>query len=154
MRQKSPFTSPIRCVLQYTFVIMLLLTVPHKASLHGPGGHVQWGNVKSKTRRERSTLALEPGVWEDLIEDVREFLDIEDWYTELGIPHHRGYLLHGPPGTGKSRLRYSHLTAFILIASLASTIYALAGELNLEIYSLSLASGQYVYSFKLIMHWI
>lgn len=70
--------------------------------MHGPSGHVQWGNVKSKTRRERSTLALEPGVWESLIEDVQEFLNIEGWYTELGIPHHRGYLLHGPPGTGKS----------------------------------------------------
>ncbi|KAF7311392.1 hypothetical protein MKEN_01041100 [Mycena kentingensis (nom. inval.)] len=36
-----------------------------------------------------------------------------------GIPHRRGYLLYGPPRTGKT-----------------STIYALAGALNLEIYSL------------------
>jgi chaperone BCS1 len=70
--------------------------------MHGPGGQVQWTSVKTKERRHRSTLALEPGVMNALVEDVKEFLDIEDWYTELGIPHHRGYLLHGPPGTGKS----------------------------------------------------
>jgi chaperone BCS1 len=26
----------------------------------------------------------------------------EDWYTEMGIPYKRSYLLYGPPGTGKS----------------------------------------------------
>ena len=29
-------------------------------------------------------------------------LEMEDWYVKAGIPHRRGYLLHGPPGTGKS----------------------------------------------------
>jgi hypothetical protein len=66
----------------------------------GPVG--EWGNVKTKTRRPLNTLALELGVMESLIADVKEFQAVEDWYTEAGIPHHRGYLLHGPPGTGKS----------------------------------------------------
>ncbi|KAJ7450162.1 hypothetical protein FB451DRAFT_1052458, partial [Mycena latifolia] len=52
------------------------------------------------------------------------FLTSDDSYVEAGIPHRRGYLLHGPPGTGKT-----------------STIYALACVLNLEIYLLSLASS-------------
>ncbi|XP_035711332.1 mitochondrial chaperone BCS1-like isoform X2 [Folsomia candida] len=29
---------------------------------------------------------------------------MENWYVEKGIPYRRGYLLHGPPGCGKSSL--------------------------------------------------
>jgi chaperone BCS1 len=66
------------------------------------GGRNVWGNTKSKIRRPINTVALPPGVMDSILEDVREFLEIEDWYVTAGIPHHRGYLLHGPPGTGKS----------------------------------------------------
>ncbi|KAK7464358.1 hypothetical protein VKT23_006525 [Stygiomarasmius scandens] len=83
-----------------------------------------WTNVKRKVRRSLSSIVLEEGVIESLVQDAKEFIETEEWYNERGIPHRRGYLLHGPPGSGKS-----------------STIYALAGELGLEIYSLSLASG-------------
>ncbi|KAG9012959.1 hypothetical protein FRB90_006395 [Tulasnella sp. 427] len=59
-----------------------------------------------------------------LLNDARDFLRSEQWYADAGIQHKRGYLLYGPPGTGKS-----------------STIHALAGELDLEIYALSLAAN-------------
>lgn len=65
---------------------------------------MEWGNVKTKVKRPLSTVALPDGVMSTLVEDVREFLALEDWYVRSGIPHHRGYLLHGPPGTGKSEL--------------------------------------------------
>lgn len=45
-------------------------------------------------------------------------------YQCRGIPHRRGYLLHGKPGAGKS-----------------STIFALASELGLDIYPISLSQG-------------
>ncbi|KAF7335785.1 hypothetical protein MVEN_02234500 [Mycena venus] len=82
-----------------------------------------WNTVKHKIRRPLSSIILPSGLLDSLVEDAEEFLRSEDWYISAGIPHRRGYLLHGPPGTGKT-----------------STIYALAGALNLEIYSLSLAS--------------
>ncbi|KAJ7067687.1 P-loop containing nucleoside triphosphate hydrolase protein [Mycena belliarum] len=88
---------------------------------YGPGQ--TWTTVKHKIRRPLSSIILPPGVIDTLVQDAQEFLNTENWYIEAGIPHRRGYLLHGPPGTGKT-----------------STIYALAGALNLEIYSLSLAS--------------
>ncbi|KAJ6605004.1 P-loop containing nucleoside triphosphate hydrolase protein, partial [Mycena sp. CBHHK59/15] len=71
----------------------------------------------------RPALTPEDGVLDDLINDAKLFLASEAWYNRAGIPHRRGYLLFGPPGTGKS-----------------STIHAVAGELNLEIHSLSLSS--------------
>lgn len=40
----------------------------------------------------------------ELIEDTEMFLDSKDLYADLGIPYRRGYLLAGPPGTGKSSL--------------------------------------------------
>ena len=61
-----------------------------------------WSNSKSKSRRPLSSIILQEGVIHSLVEDVKEFLETEDWYVKSGIPHRRGYLLHGPPGTGKS----------------------------------------------------
>ncbi|KAJ6464867.1 P-loop containing nucleoside triphosphate hydrolase protein [Mycena sanguinolenta] len=88
------------------------------------GPHQTWASVKHKIRRPLSSIILPEGVVDALVNDAKEFLNTENWYNEAGIPHRRGYLLYGPPGTGKT-----------------STIYALAGALNLEIYSLSLASN-------------
>lgn len=45
-----------------------------------------------------------PELMEGLIEDVSSFLRSKRVYQELGVPYRRGYLLAGPPGTGKSSL--------------------------------------------------
>ncbi|KAJ3302569.1 mitochondrial chaperone [Blyttiomyces sp. JEL0837] len=58
------------------------------------------------------------------IAHVRLFLTSEDFYKRCGVPFRRGYLLHGPPGCGK--------TSFIL---------ALAGELGLGISIIHLSSS-------------
>ncbi|KAJ2911321.1 hypothetical protein MD484_g9093, partial [Candolleomyces efflorescens] len=63
---------------------------------------MDWNNVKRKARRSTESIILEEGVFEDLVADAKEFIAMEDWYADAGIPHRRGYLLHGPPGTGKS----------------------------------------------------
>ena len=46
------------------------------------------------------------------------------WYADRGIPFRRGYLLYGVPGSGK-----------------CSLIHAIAGELMLDIYVVSLSSS-------------
>ncbi|KAF7289168.1 hypothetical protein MIND_01377900 [Mycena indigotica] len=87
------------------------------------GPNQLWTSVKHKMKRPLSSIILPTGVVDSIVEDAKEFINTENWYAEAGIPHRRGYLLYGPPGTGKT-----------------STIYALAGALNLEIYVLSLSS--------------
>ena len=79
-----------------------------------------FGNARRK--RPLESVILDQGVKERIVGDVNDFLGSADWYYDRGIPYRRGYLLHGPPGTGKS-----------------SFIQALAGELDYSIAILNLS---------------
>lgn len=80
----------------------------------------QFGNPRS--RRPLDSVILDEGVAERLVLDIQEWQNSAGWYASRGIPYRRGYLLHGPPGSGKS-----------------SFIYALAGHLGYNICVLNLA---------------
>lgn len=75
-----------------------------------------------RKRRPLSSVVLDDGVAERIVADCREFIQNPKWYAERGIPYRRGYLLHGPPGCGKS-----------------SFITALAGEIEFGICLLNLS---------------
>lgn len=83
-------------------------------------GH--WNSSGYQRMRSLSTVVLPAGDAELVVEDMREFRSLERWYRDLGIPWHKGYLLHGLPGSGKT--------------SLAA---AAAGELDMDIYLLNLS---------------
>ncbi|XP_065216691.1 mitochondrial chaperone BCS1 [Planococcus citri] len=72
--------------------------------------------------RPLSSVVLDEGVSNKILRDINEFIDKPSWYFDRGIPYRRGYLLHGPPGCGKS-----------------SFIKALAGELSRGICVLNLS---------------
>ena len=59
---------------------------------------------RPRRKRPLSSVVLAPGVKDLVVGDVHSFLSSADWYHDRGIPYRRGYLLHGPPGTGKSSL--------------------------------------------------
>lgn len=83
----------------------------------------RWRKEKAVASRPLSTVILDEEQKEPLIKDIRDFLDPETrlWYSQHSIPYKRGYLLHGPPGTGKSSFSLS-----------------IAGELDMDIYVVSI----------------
>ena len=82
-----------------------------------------WVRVTVRPSRSLSTVALDNIQKSALVRDVNHFLHpaTPRWYAERGIPYRRGYLFHGPPGTGKTSL-----------------VFALAGLFGLNIFCLSL----------------
>ena len=64
--------------------------------------YASWSEQLQRLPRPPDSVILRTGLMDDLIADASRFLSSREWYVERGIPYRRGYLLHGPPGTGKS----------------------------------------------------
>ncbi|KAH9177300.1 P-loop containing nucleoside triphosphate hydrolase protein [Lactarius sanguifluus] len=96
----------------------------HRIQIYFADSYGSWRYTDSRHKRPLSSIVLNPGVKEMLVADAKDFLKSEKWYADRGIPFRRGYLLYGVPGSGKSSL-----------------IHALAGELTLDIYVVSLSSS-------------
>ncbi|OAQ62556.1 BCS1 protein precursor [Purpureocillium lilacinum] len=89
-----------------------------------------WKRCMSRLNRALSTVFLDGKSRQDLLNDARDYLDPETqrWYANRGIPYRRGYLFHGPPGTGKSSLSLALAALFRLKIYIVSLSSALASE--------------------------
>lgn len=68
----------------------------------------EWKKARLRPIRPISTVIMDKQVKDVLLRDMEEFLDEPtQWYAARGIPYQRGYLLFGPPGTGKSSFSLS-----------------------------------------------
>ncbi|KAL9586633.1 MAG: hypothetical protein Q9212_000768 [Teloschistes hypoglaucus] len=95
---------------------------PAPKEMRGRGRNV-WNKVASRPSRPIETVVLDHEQKDRLLADINEYLHPKTavWYANRGIPYRRGYLLAGPPGTGKSSLAW-----------------AIAGVFGLDIYCISL----------------
>lgn len=84
--------------------------------------HNGWNWFDQRVPRPISSIVPASTI-DALADDLEKFLGRSQWYADHGVPYRRGYLLSGPPGTGKS-----------------SAAMALAGAFNLPIYILNLGS--------------
>lgn len=82
-----------------------------------------WSKVATRPSRPMHTVVLDHDQKSRVLNDINEYLHpaTKFWYAHRGIPYRRGYLFHGPPGTGKSSLAW-----------------AIAGVFGLDIYCISL----------------
>ncbi len=84
---------------------------------------MEWGQFgDARRKRPLQSVILDQGIKEQIVDDVKDFLGRQQWYVDRGIPYRRGYLLYGPPGSGKS-----------------SFIQALAGELDFGVAIINLS---------------
>lgn len=89
-------------------------------------GRSAWNKVAVRPSRPMGTVVLDDKQKAIVLKDINDFLHPRTprWYANRGIPYRRGYLFHGPPGTGKTSLSF-----------------ALAGVFGLDIYCLSLSEA-------------
>ncbi|KIW92565.1 uncharacterized protein Z519_06412 [Cladophialophora bantiana CBS 173.52] len=85
-----------------------------------------WTTIANRPSRSMATVVLDNDQKAAILKDFNDFLHPRTarWYSNRGIPYRRGYLFHGPPGTGKTSLSF-----------------ALAGVFGLDIYCLALSEA-------------
>jgi len=85
-------------------------------------GISRFSNIEKSIVKTLSNTFLSDEANEELLNDISLFIKDKYKYIRRGIAYKRGYILHGPPGTGKT-----------------SIIQAIASEYNCEIYNIDLS---------------
>lgn len=64
----------------------------------------KWDPHVSNNKRSIDTIILKNNLTDVIKNDIKNFLDDENWYNERDIPYTRGYLFYGLPGCGKTSM--------------------------------------------------
>ncbi|KAL9642198.1 hypothetical protein ABK040_007200 [Willaertia magna] len=84
-----------------------------------------WEELSRKPKRLPNSVILQGQLLDDILVDIKDFVNHSEFYYTRGIPYRRGILLYGPPGSGKS-----------------STVQVVAGELGMDVYVLNVSSNE------------
>ncbi|KAE8723692.1 bHLH110 protein [Hibiscus syriacus] len=84
-----------------------------------------WGSINLDHPASFETMAMDPTMKTALIEDIDRFTRRREFYRRVGKAWKRGYLLYGPPCTGKSSL-----------------VAAMANYLRFDVYDLDIKEVQ------------
>lgn len=90
---------------------------------HSQEGKSKWINVPYNPPATFDMLAMDHSKKVEIMEDLTAFREAKEYHSKVGKAWKRGYLLHGPPGTGKSTM-----------------IGAMANFLEYDVYDLDITS--------------
>ncbi|CAL4896996.1 unnamed protein product [Urochloa decumbens] len=90
---------------------------------HSQQGKSHWINVPYNPPAKFDMLAMDHSKKVEIMDDLTAFREAKEYHSKVGKAWKRGYLLHGPPGTGKSTM-----------------IGAMANFLGYDVYDLDLTS--------------
>lgn len=121
-RSTQPIKDLLNHVKRWTLSKENKMTSVYRAPAEAHGGRM-WNRQSCRPSRPMHTVSLEQQQKAKIVKDINEYLHpvTARWYASRGIPYRRGYLFHGPPGTGKTSLSF-----------------ALAGIFGLPVYCISL----------------
>jgi hypothetical protein len=77
---------------------------PRQPNLRVVDKWYSWNTRNDLPPRPLESIILREGQLEKIVDDVHEFLSTEIRYNRLCIPYHRGYILYGEPGSGKTSI--------------------------------------------------
>jgi chaperone BCS1 len=123
-------TQPVKDLLLHAKIWKLArenkMTNIFRPALRGDYLPIKWSRSTCRPIRSLDTVDLDSQQKGEIVADIKEYLHhtTSRWYALRGIPLRRGYLFHGPPGTGKTSLSL-----------------ALAGLFGLGVYIVSLSEA-------------
>ncbi len=112
--EEEPFNLLIvpRQAIQRVMRIVDLLDRPDRT----PKLITVYGDTQSVVPCAWEEMALDPQVATLLRDDFEFFLGQKKWFRTAQLPYRRGYLLHGPPGNGKTTAIRCMMSAYGLTA--------------------------------------
>lgn len=111
-----------RDILKALYKVFNPPVLPTNLSVYTYSNDNGWSRMTQTQKRSLSSVITSNNLLEDLRSKIEWFKQNKQWYIDRGLPYKLVFVLHGPPGTGKSSIikaLASHFGAAMCLYNLA-----------------------------------